>query len=98
MGKCEGHLLTFDSQGPYPIRSVRSIHLYLCYFLAFYPPDTAYIAHFRGLYCILDIEKPTLAPALDSLIVLMADAESAVLHYGTVVFRASLYMLGELSH
>ena len=40
-------------------------------------------------------EKPTLAPALDSPIVLLADAESAVLQYGTVVFRASLYMLGE---
>ena len=39
-------------------------------------------------------EKPTLAPASDSPVVL-PNAESAVCEYGNVVFRASLYMLGE---
>ena len=40
-------------------------------------------------------EKPTLAPASDSPVVLLPNAESAVCEYGNVVFRASLYMLGE---
>ena len=40
-------------------------------------------------------EKPTLAPASDSLVVLLPNAESAVVQYGNVIFRGSLYMLGE---
>ena len=40
-------------------------------------------------------EKLTLAPASDSTVLLLPNAESAVLQYGNVNFRVSLHMLGE---
>ena len=37
-----------------------------------------------------------MADYVDFLVVLLPNAETAVCEYGNVVFRASLYMLGEI--